>query len=136
MWKMFTLNGSYRWIDDLQRLVAEYNARKHRTIGARPIDVTPASSERLLRTVYSNVKIAGPARFRVGDPVRVNKYLLEDYRGEPITGGFYEHELHAIKHPDVYLVEKVLRRRGNEVLVKWLGLNNSHNSWINKNNVV
>ncbi|XP_020296289.1 uncharacterized protein LOC109861170 [Pseudomyrmex gracilis] len=137
-----------------------------RTIDARPIDVTPASSERLLRTVYSNVKIAGPPRFRVGDPVRVSNYkivfakgyttnwttavfrvkkvqqtapatyLPEDYRGEPIAGKFYEHELHAGKHPDVYLVEKVLRRRGNEVLIKWLGLNNSHNSWINKNNVI
>ncbi|XP_020296396.1 uncharacterized protein LOC109861250 [Pseudomyrmex gracilis] len=120
---------------------SEYNARKHRTIGARPIDVMPASSKRLLRKVYSNVKIAGSARFRVGNPVRVQQtlpatYLLEEYCGEPIAGGFYEHELHAVKHPDVYLVEKILRRRGNEVLVKWLGLNNSHNSWINKNNVV
>lgn len=166
MWKMFTLNGSYRWIDDLARLVAEYNARKHRTIGARPSDVTPAMADRLLRTVYSNVKIAGPARFKVGDPVRVSKfktvfakgytpnwttevfrvkkvqhtspvtYLLEDYRGEPIAGGFYERELLRVKRPDVYLVEKVLRRRGDEVFVKWLGMDSSHNSWIKKDVVL
>src|SRR5580765_5667788 len=30
MWKMFTLNGTYMWIDALPRLVSEYNARKHR----------------------------------------------------------------------------------------------------------
>ncbi|XP_025162485.1 uncharacterized protein LOC112590386 [Harpegnathos saltator] len=33
MWKMFTLNGTYKWIDSLLRLIAEYNTRKHRTIG-------------------------------------------------------------------------------------------------------
>ena len=33
MWKMFTLNGNYKWIDELPRLVSDYNARKHRTIG-------------------------------------------------------------------------------------------------------
>jgi len=35
-WKMFTLNGNYKWIDELPRLVLDYNARKHRTIGMRP----------------------------------------------------------------------------------------------------
>ena len=29
MWKMFILNGNYKWIDEL-RLVSDYNARKHR----------------------------------------------------------------------------------------------------------
>ncbi|KAL6417433.1 hypothetical protein ACFW04_011219 [Cataglyphis niger] len=31
MWKYFTLNGTYKWIGELPRLVKEYNARKHRT---------------------------------------------------------------------------------------------------------
>ena len=74
MWKMFTLNGSYRWIDDLPRLVSDYNARTHRTIGMRPIDVTPAIAKKLLSTVYSRIKIAAPAKFKVGDPVRVSKF--------------------------------------------------------------
>lgn len=166
MWKLFTLNGNYKWIDLLPRLVSEYNARKHRTIGMRPIDVTPAIADTLLTTVYNRVKIAAPARFKVGDSVRVSKfktifekgytpnwtaevfrivrvqktnpvtYLLEDSRGKSIAGGFYEYELHRVANPDVYLVEKVLRKRGNEVYVKWLGLNNSHNSWIRKDNIL
>ena len=48
------------------------------------------------------------------DPVT---YLLEDCCGGPIAGGFYEYELHSAD-PDVYLFEKVLRKRGNEVYVK------------------
>ncbi|XP_067215682.1 uncharacterized protein [Linepithema humile] len=54
MWKFFTLAGSYKWIDDLPRLVSEYNGRKHRTIGMRPIDVTPEIAKGLLSTVYSS----------------------------------------------------------------------------------
>jgi len=41
MWEMFTLNGNYKWIDELPHLVSDYNARKHRTIGMRPADVLP-----------------------------------------------------------------------------------------------
>ncbi|KYM93398.1 hypothetical protein ALC62_16000 [Cyphomyrmex costatus] len=63
-------------------------------------------------------------------------YLLRDYRGEPIVGGFYEYELQRVSNPNVYLVEKVLCKRGSEVYVKWLGMDNSHNSWINKADVL
>ncbi|XP_020294040.1 uncharacterized protein LOC109859845 [Pseudomyrmex gracilis] len=127
MWKHLTLTGTYKWIDTLPRLLMEYNARNYRTIGMQPIDVTPAIAEKLLTTVYSNVKIAGPARFKVGD---------SDSRGQSVAGGFYEYELHCVAHPDVYLVEKVLRKKGDKVYVKWLGLDKSYNSWINKTNVL
>ncbi|XP_025159352.1 uncharacterized protein LOC112589601 [Harpegnathos saltator] len=137
MWKMFTLNGTYKWIDSLPHLIMEYNTRKHRTIGMRPIDVTPEIADKLLHTVYNNVKIAAPARFKVGDlTTNPATYLLEDSRGKSIAGGFYEYELHRAANPDVYLVEKVLRKSGDKVLVKWLGFDNSHNSWIHKENVL
>jgi len=38
-----------------------------------------------------------------------------------------------VKYPDVYLVEQVLKKRGNQVYVKWLGFDDSYNSWMNKN---
>jgi len=101
-------------------------------------------------------------KFKVGDKVRVSKfkhvfeksftpnftteifeisavkstnpvtYRLKDYQDQPIQGGFYEEELTSVKYPDVYLVEKVLKRRGHRVYVKWLGFDSSHNSWIEK----
>jgi len=70
MWKMFILNGNYKWIDELPRLVSDYNARKQQTIGIRPADVTPAIAERLLDTVYSAIKIVDPSKFKVGDSIR------------------------------------------------------------------
>lgn len=59
-------------------------------------------------------------------------YKLKDYQDKPISGGFYEEELLRVEYPDTYLVEKVLKKRGNKVYVKWLGFDSSHNSWINK----
>ncbi|KYN38472.1 hypothetical protein ALC56_07149, partial [Trachymyrmex septentrionalis] len=63
-------------------------------------------------------------------------YLLKDYQGKPIADGFYEHELQRVSNPDIYLVEKILRKRGNKVYVKWLGMDSSHNSWIDETNVL
>lgn len=56
--------------------------------------------------------------------------------GQPSLGAFYEQELQKTKHHNVvvYLVEKIFRRKGNRVLVKWLGLPSTENSWINTTN--
>ena len=69
-------------------------------------------------------------------PTNPRTYLLIDENGNNIEGGFYELELQKVKYPDVYLVEKVLKRRGSKIFVKWLGLDNTHNSWISKNAIV
>ena len=45
---------------------------------------------------------------------------------------FYEFELQKTKNDDLYLVEKVLKTKGNKIFVKWYGFDDSHNSWINK----
>lgn len=63
------------------------------------------------------------------DPVT---YKLKDYQNQPIEGGFYQEELAKVKYSDIYLIEKVLRKRGNKLFVKWLGFDNSHNSWISE----
>ncbi|KAJ8911384.1 hypothetical protein NQ315_013519 [Exocentrus adspersus] len=64
-------------------------------------------------------------------------YLLEDNMQEhPIRGGFYEEELQKTSNPDIYLVEKVLKRKGKKVYVRWLGFDQSHDSWIDITNIV
>jgi hypothetical protein len=57
-------------------------------------------------------------------------YLLEDYQGRPVKGGFYAQELQRDSYPDVYLVEKVWLRREGKSYVKWIGFSSEHNSWI------
>lgn len=166
MYFEFSLRGNYKWIQMLDELIKKYNNKKHRSIGMKPVNVTRKVEKQLLNTVYSHLKIAGPAKFKVGDHVRISKaksifekgytpnwsteifivkkveitnpvtYKLEDVTGQPIAGGFYESELQKTKHPDIYLVEKILRKKGKKVYVKWLGLDKQHNSWINKSDIV
>lgn len=66
------------------------------------------------------------------DPIT---YLLVDYKNQNVLGSVYEEELQSVKHPDVYLVEKILRRKRGQVLVKWLGFGPEHNSWISESEV-
>lgn len=49
-------------------------------------------------------------------------YLIEDLKGLPVKGCFYERELLKTKQPDIYLVEKVLRKSGSRIYVKYLGM--------------
>ena len=100
-----------------------------------------------------------PPKFKVGDTVRVSKYKsifakgyeanfteeifrvskvlrgdptvyeIEDHKGEPIIGKFYEQELSLInKKDDTYKIEKILRKKNGMALVKWLGYNSQ--SWV------
>ena len=61
------------------------------------------------------------------DPITYN---LVDGHGERILGVFYVEELQKARHPEVFLIEKVMKRKGNKEFVKWLGFDKSYNSWI------
>lgn len=163
MWKKFSLQGSYKWLNILPDLVEAYNNRLHKTIGMKPSDVTAENANEVKKKYTLKVKLERKKpKFKVGDKVRVSRikqvfekgytpnwsteiftvdaivktdpitYRLIDYQDQPIAGGFYEEELLKVCYPDIYLVEKILRRRGNQVYVKWLGFDNTHNSWINR----
>lgn len=160
LFRLFTLNGNHRWIDLLEEVVNTYNNTKHRTIGMKPKDVDKSNANKLLKSAYTHLKVVGKQKFKSGDIVRISKskhvfekgyvpnwttelfkiskvnitnpttYILEDMQGQPISGGFYEAELQKTKQPDVFLIERIIRKKGKKMYVKWLGLNNSNNSWV------
>lgn len=68
-------------------------------------------------------------KIQFGNPIT---YLLHDLDGEEIKGTFYEEELQLAKFPDLYLIEKELKKKGKKVFVKWLGFDDTYNSWIDK----
>lgn len=166
MWKEFSFNGSYYWLGIYKDLIDTYNRKVHSTIKMPPIKVNSTNEYKLLNTAYNHIKIYKVSKFNVGDYVRISKYkhifekgytpnwtteifkiktvkntypttyLLEDYRGNPIKGGFYDEELTKTQFSDIFLVEKVLKTRGEKAYVKWLGFSNQHNSWINKNEIL
>lgn len=162
LFKYFSLNGTYNWLDILPTIVNEYNTRKHSTTNMRPIDVVKNTKI----TVYNHLKLSGRRKFKIGDVVRISKvkhffekgytpnwttelfkitkiqitnpttYLLEDMQGQPIKGGFYEEELQKAANPNVYLIEKILQRKQNKLKVRWLGFDKTHDSWITSDNIL
>ena len=54
-------------------------------------------------------------------------YKIADWNGEEIQGTFYEPELQKTTQ-DVFRIEKVIMKKGNKSLVKWLGYPESFNS--------
>ena len=104
-------------------------------------------------------------KFRVGDSVRIPKYknsfakgytpnsleevfvinkikdivpwtsAISDLNGEKITGSFYEKKLQKTNQKE-FRIEKVLKRKGDKLYVKWKRYINSFNSWINKKNLI
>lgn len=62
-------------------------------------------------------------------------YMLEDLDGRPIKGCVYEEELQKTCSPNIYLVEKILKRNGDRLLIKWLGFKDTNNSWISSSDL-
>ena len=57
--------------------------------------------------------------------------MISDVNGETITGSFSEKELQKTNQGK-FRIEKVLKRKGDKLYIKWKGYDNSFNSWINK----
>ena len=57
--------------------------------------------------------------------------MISDLNGEPVTESFYEKELQRTSQEKLR-TEKVIKRNGDKLYVKWKGCDNLVNSWINK----
>lgn len=166
MWKMFSMRGHYKWIDKIESLVNQYNNTYHRTIKMKPSEVNKLNEIHLLETVYNFPKTFPKPKFKKGDHVRISRYkgiffkgyepnwtteifvivkvnitnpityIIKDYKDNEIQGSFYEVELQKVKNETAFLVEKVLKRHDSKMLVKWLGFDDTHNTWINKNDLL
>ena len=144
IFKHMTAVSKNVYFDVLDDTVDKYNNTVHRSIKMKPIDVTSDSYAE-----YNKESTVTKPKFKVGDRVRISKYqnifakgytpnwseevfvvskiknaipwiyVIRDLNGEEITGSFYEK----------FGIEKVLKRKGNKLYVKWKGYDNSFNSW-------
>ena len=79
MWRYFTAKKTMRYVDMLPDMVYSYNHSVHRSIKAKPADVTSANEKEVWYTLYgdhntvSNVKY----KFKIGDQVRISNSANE-----------------------------------------------------------
>ena len=134
----------------LDDIVNEYNNTYHRTIKMKHIDVKGNT----YINMGKEVKDKDP-KFKVADDVRISKYknifakgytpnwseeisvikeikvpwtyVINDLNGEGIIGTFYEKELEKTNQ-EGFRIEKVIKKKGNKLYVKWKGYDSSFNS--------
>lgn len=166
MYKHFSLHGNYKWLKVLPILIDKYNNQYHRTIKMKPAKVNVGNEQEILHTSYNHIKMIDKQKFKVGDAVRISKfrtiftrgfhpswtpeifrirevkltnpttYLLRDIKNQNVDGCFYSQELQKVHNEDVYLIEKVLRKKKNLAYIKWYGYDSSYNSWINAKDIL
>ena len=58
--------------------------------------------------------------------------------GNKIDGTFYQEELLKtnMKDNDLYIIEKIIKKAGDQYLIKWKGYDDTFNSYVNENDTV
>ena len=62
-------------------------------------------------------------------------HVINDVNGKEIIGTFYEKELQKTNQQE-FRIEKVIKKKGDKLYVKWKGYDSSFNSWIDKKDLV
>ena len=65
-------------------------------------------------------------------PSPLPTYRIQEWDGTPIKGTFYNEDLQKVHVTDesVFRVEKILKRKRGQVLVRWKGWPSKYDSWI------
>ena len=71
------------------------------------------------------------------DTTNPETYKVSEFDGTAVKGSFYRQELQKVKVADdtLWRIEKVLKRRGDQLYVQWKGWPTKYNSWIHKRDV-
>ena len=159
-YKYMTSISKNVYIDKLNYIINNYINKNHNTTKMKLVDVK--SNTYINSSKEINDK---DPKFKIGDIVRISKYknifakgyvpnwseevfvikkvkntvpwtyVISDLKGKEIVGTFYEKELQKTNQKE-FRIEKVIKRKGDKLYVKWKGYNSSFNSWIDKKDIV
>ena len=63
------------------------------------------------------------------------RFVINDLNGEKIVGTFHEDELQKTNQNE-FRIEKVIKKKGDKLYVKWKGFDSLFNIWIDKIDIV
>ena len=130
---MFSANNNTVYWDKLDKLVDDYNNRKHSSIKMSPTEASKKENEKQVFAVFDKGYTPNwTEEVFVIDKVNSTKpvtYNVVDLLGEKVEGSFYEKELQKAKQ-QTFRIEKVVKRdnKKKKALVKWKGYSDKFNS--------
>ena len=130
MYKHLTAVSKNAYYDVLDYIVKKYNNTWHSTVKMKPKDVGDNNFTEYVPNWSEEVFVVN----KIKNTVKWT-YEINNLNGEKIVGSFYEKELQKTDQKE-FRIEKVIRRKGDKLYVKWKGYDNSFNSWINKNDII
>lgn len=67
-------------------------------------------------------------------PGKVTTYKVEEWDGTAVEGTFYAQDLQKVdvKDDDLFRIDKIVKRKGDKVLVRWKGWPVKYDSWVDK----
>ena len=83
MFKYFTANGTYKYIDILSSLINEYNNKKHSSTKLSPNELYfyKQNSKKIKKTLRGRSQIPISYDFKIGDKVRISKFKKKFEKG-------------------------------------------------------
>lgn len=112
MWKYFTNNNTYNYLNVLDKLMESYNKTYHSSIKKAPSEVNSNNESEVWFNLYGNMENVKrkPCLFKVGDTVRVSKYKLTFEKGYESN---WSEELFIVteciqRDPPVYRIKDLL----------------------------
>lgn len=164
LYRVMDLYGTNNWIDILKPITDYVNNQKHSRLGFIPGKIKKKDEKQLLKIYQTPRPISTNIRFKINDQVRISNppklfrrafnpywsaelykihainkkhpvvYELKDFRGNILPRKYYQQELQKTAAKDCFLVEKVIKRKGKKVFVKYLGYDSSFNEWVDEEN--
>lgn len=111
MWKYFTSQNTYRYVDVLHHLMKSYNNTFHSSIKMTPAEVNKENEEQVWFTLYGDHTYKIPkCAFQVGDIVRISKFKRTFEKGYESN---WSEELFKIvdcvkRNPPVYRIKDLM----------------------------
>ena len=67
-------------------------------------------------------------------PGVLSTYKINEWDGTPVKGTFYAEDVQKVNvtDDDLFRIEKIVKRKGDKVLVRWKGWPDKYDSWIDK----
>ena len=147
------------YINKLDDIFSKYNNTYHKTIKVKPADTKQSTY-----IDFDNTNNKEDPKFKVGDQVRISKFknifakvylpnlskvvfvitkvksivpwtfIISDLKGEETAGTFYERNCKK-QNKKEFMLEKVIKRKGDKLYVKWKGYDDTFNSWIDRKEI-